>query len=112
MPTLVIHAPERQLGRDDTKSFCDTLTTGIGKAYALNSIIFNQISLGCRVVLLCKDKKRRAEGQLVRLEPATKDDGSLWVTRNGIQRYDVFVENFEMITYSPEALNRNGVAVI
>lgn len=111
MPTLVIHAPECQLGRDDTKSFCETFTTRIGRAYALNRKIFSQISPGCRVVLLCKDKKRRAEGQLVKLEPATKD-GSLLVTKNGIKRYDVHVENFEMIPYRPEALNRNGVAIV
>lgn len=111
MFTLVIHAPENKLGRDDTKSFDDTFRTGIGKAYALNSKIFSKISPGCRVVLLCKVKKRRAEGQLVWLEPAIKDD-SPWVTENGIQRYDVFVENFEKTPYKPEALNRNGVAVI
>lgn len=117
MPSLVIHAPEYQLVREDTKSFNDTFETGVGKAYALNSTILAQvlpggiIRPGWRVVLLCKDRRRRAEGALVRLESATKD-GRRWVTKNGIQRYDVYVENFEMVPYRPEALNRNGIAVI
>jgi hypothetical protein len=111
VPSLVIHAPEYQLGREDTKSFKDTFDTGVGKAYALNRTIYYQIHPGCRVVLLCKDRRRRAEGKLVKLEPAIKN-GRRCVTKNGIQRYDVYVENFEMVPYSPEALNRNGVAVI
>ena len=112
MPSLVIHTPEYQLVREDAKSFEDTFDTGVGKAYALNSTIYRQIYPGCRVVLLCKDRRRRrAEGKLVRLEPAIKD-GRRWVTKNGIQRYDVYVENFEMVPYRPEALNRNGVAVV
>jgi len=118
MPFLVIHAPEYQLVREDTRSFNDTFETGVGKAYALNSTILAQvlpegiIRPGWRVVLLCKDnRRRRAEGELVRLEPATKD-GRPWFTRNGIRRYNVYIENFEMVPYGTEALNRNGVAVI
>ncbi len=118
MPSLVIHAPEYQLlVREDTKSFEDTFETGVGKAYALNSTILGHvlpegiIRPGWRVVLLCKDKRCRSEGNLVRLEPATKD-GSPWFTKNGIRRYNVYVDNFEMVPYRPEALNRNGVAVI
>ena len=95
----------------------DTFETGIGKAYALNSTILRQvlpegmIRPGWRVVLLCKDRKHRAEGELVNLEPAIKD-GRPWFTKNHIRRYDVYVENFEMVQYRSEALNRNGVAVI
>ena len=117
MPSLVIHAPEYQLVREGAKSFEDTFETGIGEAYALNSTILRQvfpegmIRPGWRVVLLCKDRRRRAEGELARLEPAIKD-GRPWFTKNHIRRYDVYVENFEMVPYRPEALNRNGVAVI
>lgn len=118
MPSLVIHAPEYQV-REGAKTFEDTFQTGIGEAYALNSTIIRQvfpvgermIRPGWRVVLLCKDRKRRAEGDLVRLEPATKD-GRPWFTKNHIRRYDVYVKNFVMVPYRPEALNRNGVAVI
>lgn len=112
MPSLIIHAPEHQLGREDTKSFSDTFNTRIGKAYALNSKIHSQISLGCRVVLLCKDKKLRAEGELDKLILAKTKDDKPWVTKNHIKRYDVHVKNFKMVSYRPEALNRNGVAII
>jgi hypothetical protein len=116
MPSLVIHAPEYQL-REGAKSSNDTFETGIGEAYALNSTILGQlppvgiIRPGWRVVLLCKDKKWRAEGRLVRLEPAIKD-GRPWFTKNHIRRYDVYVKNFKMVPYEPVPLNRNGVAVI
>ena len=117
MSSLVIHAPEYQLVREDTMSFQDTYETGVGKAYALNSTILAQvfpegiIRPGWRVVLLCKDRKHRAEGRLVRLEPAIKD-GRPWFTENGIRRYNIYIENFGMVTYRSEKLNRNGVAVI
>ena len=83
MPSLVIHTPDSQLGRQGTKSFEETFMSGVGDAFALNRIIYRQIHPGCLVVLLCKNRRLRAEGQLVRLEPATKD-GRLWVTRNHI----------------------------
>ena len=117
MPSLVINAPDYQLGREDTKSFKDTFETGVGKGYALNRTILGKVfpegiaRPGWRVVLLSKDRRSRAEGKLARLEPATKD-GRPWFTNNGIRRYNVYVENFEMVPYRPEKLNRNGVAVI
>lgn len=43
MPTLVIHASEYQLGREDTTSFDDIFRTGTGKGYALNSTILRQV---------------------------------------------------------------------
>jgi len=69
MPSLVIHAPEYQVIGKNKKSFKDTFETGIGRGYALNSTILRQISPGCQVVLLCKDRECRAEGILVKLEP-------------------------------------------
>lgn len=117
MPSLVIHAPEYQLGREDTMSFDDTFTKGVGKGYALNKTILRKLSPdgmirpGRRVVLLSKDRRLRAEGKLVRLEPAIRD-GRPWFTNNHIRRYNVYIENFEMVPYRPEKLNRNGVAVI
>ena len=116
MSSLVLHAPEHQL-REGAKSFEDTFETGVGEAYALNKTILRQvfpesmIRPGWRVVLLCKEKGLRAEGELVRLKPAIKD-GRPWFTKNHIPRYDVYVKNFKMVPYRPEALNRNGVAVI
>ncbi len=111
MQSFIIHTPDSQLGREGTKSFEDTFESGVGSAYALNSRIYKQIHDGCRVVLLCKKRRLRAEGQLIRLEPAIKD-GRPWITENHIQRYNVFVQNFEMVPYISETLNRNGVAVL
>jgi hypothetical protein len=111
VPFLVIHAPESKVGREDTKSFNDTVSTCIGKAYALNSKIYGQIFLGCRVVLLCKEKKLGAEGRLIRIEHATKN-GRPWLTKNGIHRYDLHIDRFDMMPYESQALNRNGVAVV
>ena len=111
MPSLVIHTPDSQLGREGTQSFEETFRSGVGSAYALNSKIYPQIHLGCRVVLLCKDRSLRAEGQLVHLEPAIRN-GIPWITGNYIPRYNVHVKNFEMVPYKSEALNKNGVAVI
>ena len=57
-------------------------------------------------MLLRKDLKRRAKGKLVRLNPTYR-------TENSIQRYNVVIKNLkEIISYKPERLNRNGVAVI
>jgi hypothetical protein len=67
--------------------------------------LFAGICLGCKVVLLSKDQKLRAEGEFVKLDPMTK-------TNNGIQRYDVHVKDFRSVPYKPERLNRNGVALI
>lgn len=117
MPSLVIHAPDYQSSREDKKNFKDTYRTGLGEGYALNKGILGQvipkgiILPGWRVVLLCKDRKCRAEGELLRLEPAIRD-GRPWFTKNHIRRYNVYVKKFEMVPYKPEALNRNGVAVI
>jgi len=111
MSTLIIHTPDYQLGREDTKSFEDTFKTGIGKAYAIYKGICGKIHADCEVVLLCKDRMLRAEGRLLKLECAKKD-GKPWLTKNGIQRYDVYVKDFKMVPYKSEALNHCGVAVI
>lgn len=111
MPALAIHAPDREADGGDKKSFEDTLRTGIGKAYALNKRVLHEISPGCVVILLCKDRKRRAEGRLLRIEP-TMEGGRPSFTGNHIARYDVHVEGFEQVDYKTEALNRNGVAVV
>jgi len=105
MPSLVINAPRQQEIERNAKSFDTTFATGVGDSYAINSKLFAQIRPGCKVVLLSKDRKLRAEGELVRLVPTYK-------TKNRIQRYDVHVRTFERVPYRPERLNRNGVAVI
>lgn len=105
MATLVINAPKKQVDENNKKDFENTFSTGVGEGYAINSTLFSQISSGCKVVLLSKDEKKRAEGRLVKLVPTYK-------TNNNIQRYNVYVEGFARVPYRPESLNRNGIAVI
>jgi hypothetical protein len=105
MPTLVIHAPREKCKRENKKSFESTRASGIGDGYAIYADLFSLLYPGWRVVLLSKDQKLRAEGRLAKLDPADK-------TENGIQRYDVYVEGFEMVPYKPERLNKCGVSVI
>ena len=105
MPTLVINAPREMVQSDSKKSFENTLATGVGEGYAISRTLFEQCRPGCPVVLLSKDERKRAEGKLVRLVPTSK-------AGNGIQRYDVHIKDLAVVPYKPEALNRNGVAVI
>lgn len=116
MPSLIIHTPDYQLVREGTISFEDSFSTGVGRGFALNRTILRQIipsgeiNPGWRVVLLCKNRRLRAEGNLVKLIPA-EIHGAPWFTKNGIRRYDVHMENLVMVQYRPEPLNRNGVGV-
>lgn len=71
----------------------------ISKAWAARCYV------GCKVVLLSTDERKRAEGVLLKLEPADK-------AGNGLQRYNVHVAELARAAYRPERLNRNGVAVI
>lgn len=105
MATLVIHAPRWRESYDNAKSFQSTLLSGIGEDYAISKQLFAQLDEGCRVVLLSKDQKLRAEGRLDKLVPTKK-------ARNGIQRYNVHIKNLQRVEYQPERLNRNGIAVI
>ena len=105
MPSLVINAPKQQVILNNKKSFQETLNSGIGQGYAINTTLFRQIYPGCRLVLLSKDQRRRAEGELVKLVPTYK-------TNNNIQRYDVYIKDLRIVSYKPVSLNRNGVAVI
>ena len=104
MPSLIINAPRQQEIERNAQSFEKTFSTGVGESYAINSKLFPQIHPGCKVVLLSKDRKQRAEGELIRLVPTYK-------SKNGIQRYDVHVRGFVKVQYRPERLNRNGVAL-
>lgn len=105
MPALVINAPREQVDAGFKKSFDSTMRTGVGEGYAISRTLYDQCRPGMVVVLLSKDEGKRAEGRLIRLVPGEK-------AGNGIQRYDVHVEGLAMVKYKPEALNRNGVAVI
>jgi hypothetical protein len=103
--TLVIHAPRQKSRAEGKKSFERTFATRKGRGYAIARNLYERCWPGCEVVLLSKDEGKRAEGRLVKLVPTVKAD-------NGIQRYDVYIEKLRMVRYRPEALNRNGVAVL
>lgn len=105
MYALVLNAPKLQENQKDKKSFQDTMATGIGNGYALNKNILSKIQIGCKVILLSKDQKLRAEGILEELIPTVK-------TSNHIQRFDVKIKNLHEIKYKDEKLNRNGVNIV
>ncbi len=87
MLSLIINAPRLQEIERDAQSFEKTFSTGIGKNFAVNSNLFQHIHPGCKVVLLSKDRKLRAEGELIRLVATYK-------SKNGIQRYVVQLGDF------------------
>jgi len=105
MYSLVINAPKQQVGKNNKKSFKDILYTGIGQGYALNKSILEKIQIGCKVIVLSKDQRLRAEGTLIELIPTE-------MTNNHIQRFDVKIENLKNTQYKSEDLNRNGVNAI
>jgi len=105
MLTLVINATKAKVQDESKRSFASTLESGIGDEYAIWSHWVSLINPGCKVVLLSKDERLRAEGELEKLVPKSKTGG-------GIQRYDVHIKNLKTVPYRPEHLNRNGVALI
>ena len=105
MATLVINAPRQQAQQEQKKSFESTIRSGIGEGYAISYNLVTQLVPGCSVIILSKDQKLRAEGELVELIPTEK-------ASNGIQRYNVHIKNIKQVPYKPEKLNRNGVSVI
>jgi len=105
MTTLVVNAPHRRAEKEGARSFDETFKKGVGDGYAIARSLFARLSPGCGVVLLCKDRGRRAEGTLVELKPNGK-------TNSGISRYDVYMANMREVKYKSEQLNRNGVAII
>jgi hypothetical protein len=107
MPTLVIHAPYSQVQQSGSRSFDQTVTTGTGEGYAINGSLFEQLSPGDPVVVICKVHQKQASGRIRELRPTEK-------AGNGIQRYDVVMEDLrpELYTHGTTRLNRNGVAVM
>lgn len=105
LPTLVINAPHDKTETENKRSFASTLALGIGQGYAINSKLHPLVKDGCKVILLCKDLKLRAEGTVIKLVPVEK-------AKNGMQRYDVHMSNLRTIEYAPERLGRTGVAVL
>lgn len=107
MPTLIIHAPHSETQQNQKQSFSQTVATGRGDGYAISRALFEQVSPGDPVVVICKVHRKQAAGQLKELLPTEK-------AGNGIQRYDVVIGDLtpQECTYAEIRLNRNGVAVI
>lgn len=107
MPTLIVHAPHSQVQQNQKKSFNQTVATEIGEGYAIWGSLFNQLSPGDEVVVICKVHHKQAVGRIKALKPVEK-------TRTGMQRYDVIMTDLKPVPYTHGTtnLNRNGVAVI
>ena len=105
MPTLVISAPRQKAELEQKRSFERTVETGVGDEYAIPAGKVVQLYAGCKVVVLDKDQRKRAEGTLVELVPRSK-------ANNGMQRYDVLIKDLRLVDYKSEDLGRTGVAVI
>jgi len=105
MTTLVIHAPTSKVVSELKRSFENTLKTCIGDGYALTKSERAQISTGCKVIVIDKDTGKMAEARLVKLEHDS------W-TKNGIERFNVFMSDIQRVGYRSIALNRRGVALI
>lgn len=107
MPTLVIHAPYSQVQQNGKMSFDQTVATGIGHGYAISRSLIQQLSSGDPVVVICKVHHKQATGRIKQLRPTDK-------AGNGLQRYDVHMEDLQKgsYTHGSTRLNRNGVAVV
>jgi hypothetical protein len=107
MPTLVIHAPYTQVQQNGKMSFDQTVATGIGHGYAISHSLFQQLSIGDPVVVICKIHHKQATGRIKQFRRADK-------AANGLQRYDVVMEDLhtENYTHGNTRLNRNGVALV
>lgn len=105
MTSLVLHAPSGKARQEGKKSFDETVQDSVGDGYAIGLKSYRKIDPGCRVVVLDKDTRRRAEGRLVKLEPTER-------TGSGMQRYNVHISDLTIVPYKSESLTRTGIAVI
>ena len=106
MTTLVIHSPDYRV-RGGAKSFEAILKDGVGVGYAIFQKDINKPTIGDKVILLRKDRrKKRAEGIFIKFEPTDR------YTAQGIRRYDVYIKGLIEIPYKSEPLNRFGVGIL
>ena len=106
MPTLVISASHAR-ARKGGKTFEAILVDGLGPGYAISRNDVVNLVPGSPVVLVRQDRsERREEGTLVMRPQYTGRN-----TPQGKRRYDVSIVNLREVTYRPEPIDRNGVAV-
>ena len=109
MTTLVIHAPTWRHRAESVKSFQQTVDSGVGEGYALARTELELLRPGCRVIVLDKGSKQRADARLIRLEPT-----GVWAG-NGVQRYNIHLDQVRCVTYGESQsirLNHRGIAII
>jgi len=106
MPTLVINAPSYQVKAHSKRSFSQTMRTGIGDDYALNSKILPRALRAKDVILLDKSARRKAVGKITKIATT----GAM--TGNGVPRFDIHMSDLKECEFKPESLNRNGVSII
>ena len=108
MKALVISVPQSRVepGTYYSVTFDEIVASGIGPSYIVSDSEREQVPVGCKVVILDKDRRRRSESRLKEFRPTEK-------AANGKQRYDVCFETpVTAVDYQDEPLNRNGIAVI
>jgi len=76
----------------------------MGEGFAIASTLVGGVKPGMPVIVLNKQRRLRAEGTVVRLEPTVK-------AGNGLQRYNVWMRDLELKPYADEAVNRCGVGI-
>jgi hypothetical protein len=101
---LVISAPRNKVNIE-APPFEQILTTGVGPGYAISDPDRRSISIGCTVVILDKQYRKRAEATIVRFELAGK-------TESGMQRYNVHFKDAQETDFRDERLERWGTSVI
>jgi hypothetical protein len=107
MPTLNLSAPRNKVGQEPYTSFQEILNRRIGKAYFIAKKEYDQLSPGCKVVLLSNDEKRRAEGTLRELRCV----GTMNAGGKGMKKYDVHIKDLQEVAYRRERLTHRGVSI-
>ena len=105
--TLYLNVPEAKVNSDDKRSYRDTLRAAIGNGYAIPLGDAHRCLPNCRVVLLCQERRQRAEGTLKLLEETGEKTGS------GMLRYDVHMTGLVEVSYNPppSRLRHTGILV-
>jgi len=109
MGTLFLLAPKSKNNSSwHQRDFQTIFNSGVGPNYGISQGQITQISVGMPVVLFDRDLQRLARGTLAGYTPTTK-------AGNGVQRYDVKINNFVLGQYDPHnappRVSRFGVEI-
>ena len=107
MLTLFLSAPGSSQTGGGVRTFDLPTIFAIGTApdYAITESLQKQMSIGMRVIVFDRDRNQQMVGVIRNFRPTTK-------AANGIQRYDIDIEERAMVPYSyPPRVNPCGVAI-